>query len=337
MEDLPSDTVGNVVGYDTTTKKLSYFPTPTGGGGDENLDAPITVTNQDEGFAHILDVTYGTGDTYTEVLEAILSPYNRTTISLDRIDYFKETSSGVWGPKLNWTSSSATVEVGQAFKINSIQYSIDDTDQTTDTSVDFRKNSADIQTGFTDSDSSLQALSSEEEYLNESVVSTSGDSYIFDVVAVDDGGTSLGDETITSNTQTIKSYHRLRIGGYSDKDNGGYDTLENAANAKALFDNMTTAKDILQGRSNATAVANAAMNDDTKYTWIMYPSLWGDLSNIYLLPGTPLGIGGSGAWLDKQTFTFANDYGHNVEYYAYRSSITGPYNDTTGQEIQLIF
>ena len=336
LDNIPTDTIvgGGNLGLDSNNKIVKN--TVNGVGGNETTDTEIEITNNDPAFDHMTSpITAGT--TFTDVFEAILSPYNRTTIALNKIGFQKESSAGVYATEAFLTGASTTVEVGQAFKITKIQYTVADDSQTTDTSVDFRESLSNIQTGFTDSTTSLQALTSDEVYANESVSSTSGDSYQFNVRAIDDGGSGLSDQQITSSYKTFYSYHRLKIGAYGNASNSGFDTLADAAQAKTLFDNMTTAKNSLQGRSNATAYANTAMNDGTKYTWIMYPSLWGSLSNVYLLPGTPLGIGGDGAWLDKQTFTFANDYGHNVEYYAYRSSITGAYNDSTNQQIQLIF
>lgn len=339
LDSVPTGIIigGGNLGLDVNNKIVRSTVTGSGGGGDENLDEAFDVSNQDPGFAHVLGDQYTTATSYTAVLKALLSPYNRTTIALDKIGFQKESSDGVYATEAFLTGASTTVEVGQAFKITKIQYTVADDSQTTDTSVDFREGLSNIQTGFTDSTTSLQALTSDEVYANESVSSTSGDSYQFNVRATDDGGSGLSDQQITSSYKTFYSYHRLKIGAYGNASNSGFDTLADAAQAKTLFDNMTIAKNSLQGRSNATAYANTAMNDETKYTWIMYPSLWGSLSNVYLLPGTPLGIGGDGAWVDKQTFTFANNYGHNVEYYAYRSSVTGAYNNSTNQQIQLIF
>lgn len=336
IDNISEEAQTHVIGIDTDGK-LTKFDTPSGGSGGATLDNAIMPTNQGEGFAHMLGVNVVDTNTITDVFELILRPYIRTTIALDKVGFQKETSAGVYAAEAFLTSASTSVEVGQGFKITKVEYEVADDSQTTDTSVDFRKGLSDIQTGFTDSNTSLQSLTSAEVYTNESVSSTSGDSYQFNVVAIDDGGSTLGDQQIVSNFKTIYSYHRLKIGAYANADNSGFDTLASAAQAKTLFDNMTTAKNSLQGRSNAEATANSAMNDETKYTWIMYPSLWGELNNVYLIPGTPLGIGGDGAWLDKQTFTFANHYGHDVEYYAYRSSITGAYNNSTNQKIQLIF
>ena len=333
---------GHVVTIDTTTGKLSYLDTPTGGGGTGNelTDSAINVTNTAAGFQHISS-PIGANTNYTEVLRTILNPYNLSTINLSSVKLFKADTGG------SYTSgspvSSSTVEVGQTWKIDEISYTIGTADQLQANSVKFRVKTpgagsyTELQTGLASSNQTsftidITGAPTYYEVVDDVVGNvSSGDRYQFDVSAIDeDGGSNVTIEDSSDVVITVKD--RVKFGAYAASTT---DVIADNTEATTLFTNLVTAVDALSNKSNDTATqvfnASASMANARNYTWIIYPQSWGALARIDLQPGTNV----LGAFTSS-THTVTNSYGSNVNYYFYRSRITGAFVQTQDQ-LQLIF
>lgn len=337
IENISETTQNHVIGIDDDGK-LTKFDTPDPGTGGATLDNDIVVSNQGEGFSHMLDTTVANSTTLTDVFELILSPYNLTTIRLNSIGLIRESEEGVYDPTVYTYTNSGTLEVGQKFKITQIRYSVADDEQTMDTDVDFLWGAVDVQSGFADDNTSTQNLNAAGILAATvditTVVSVNGDPQIFKITAVDSEGSS---NQLISDTITITVKNRVRVGGSATS------AITDNHEATSLYNNVSDASLVspythLTKRDDIEIAADSGMANGSNYTWIMYPNSWGDLDTVYLLPGTDLMIGGDGAWGDKQTFTITNDYGHTVSYNFYRSTIAGAYSNTpTQQKIKLIF
>jgi hypothetical protein len=321
----------HVIGIDSSGK-LTKFDTPTGsGGGDENLDEGFSVTNQDPGFSHVYGDPYTTSTSYTAVLKALLNPYNLTTIKLDAISIEREISASVYDSTIYTYNGNGVLEVGQKFRAKAIKYTVADPTQTNDTSVNFLLDTTTVESGFSDTVTTLQDLDATAIGLatvdHSPVVSENGDPFVFKITVADDGG---GASVLRSDTITMTVQNRVKVGGHPEEGPLG------ASESQDVYDNTTTAYDSLSAKSNITISANAAMENTSNYTWIMYPSSWGELQNVYLLPGTSLGVGGSGAFGSKQTVYIVNDFSRAVEYNFHRSTGKGAY-DSSQHQIQLKF
>lgn len=340
IENISEVTQDHVLGIDANGK-LTKFDTPAGGGGgsgDELTDSIIKVTNTAAGFQHISS-EIGANTNYTEVLRTILNPYNLSTINLSTVKLWKADTGG------SYTSGnpvgSSTVEVGQKWKIDEISYTIGTVDQLQANSVKFRvklpgdTSYTELQTSLASSNqTNLTIDAGTPDYYEVTDVAvgnvSSGDRYQFDVSAIDeDGGSNVIIEDSSDIVVTVKD--RVRFGAYAKS----LATIANNTEATTLFTDLVTAVDALSNKSNDTATqvfsASAGMASDSNYTWIIYPQSWGALARIDLQPGTNV----LGAFASS-THTVTNSYGQTVNYYFYRSRITGAFVQTQDQ-LQLIF
>lgn len=358
LESIETDTIvdGGNLGLDANGKIVKNTVSGGGGGGDENLDEAFDVSNQDPGFAHVLGEQYTTSTSYTAVLKALLSPYNKSTISLTGFTYnLKDTTAdgGAFSNTVYTASSSGfkDVEVGRGFRVVTASWNIGTSSQVTASSTVFRvkeDNSGsftNIATGLPNSTTSGQAVAYSPSTHTE-VSLTSGDKWTFGIKAVDSGSGSNQD--IEDTGAVIRVLNRVRVGAYANQAGGGMDTITSDAEATTVFNNMTactlnttvgTTLNELTPRTTVVAIASAATVNAGNYTWIAYPKLWGDPSAISLLPGVDI----AGAFETRVEYDVANIYGDTNTYYFYRSSITGAYdNEPTGagsppQKIQISF
>tara|TARA_R110002012_G_scaffold302720_1_gene504098 strand:- start:781 stop:1875 length:1095 start_codon:yes stop_codon:yes gene_type:complete len=343
LDDIETGTVvgDKYLGLDHTGKIVKSTVSGGSGSGNELTDSEILVTNTAAGFEHISSPI--SADTnYTEVLRTILNPYNLSSISLSSVKLWKANTSGVYSD-FTISGGSNTIEVGQKWKIDQISYTIGTASQLQASSVKFRvklpgdTSYTELQTGLASSNQSNLVIDvGTPDYYEITDVAvgnvSSGDRYQFDVSAIDeDGGSNVVIEDKSDQVITVKD--RVRFGAYAASTT---DVIADNAEATTLFTNLVTAVDALSSKSNDTATqvfnANASMANASNYTWIIYPQSWGALARIDLQPGTNV----LGAFTSS-THTVTNSYGQTVDYYFYRSRITGAYSTDPQDQLQLIF
>lgn len=348
---------GHVVTIDTTTGKLSYLNTPTGGGtANETTDNEIQITNDDPAFNHMGE-SIDSGTTFTDVFELILNPYNRSTISLTRVSFLFADTEGSYGSTPSHQSSSYNVEVGQKFKAVSFKYSLNPSNgsQTTDSSVAIAVSdsaSETLQTGYADTVSNTTLdINPTHEYqqLTSGIDLEDGNDFDFKVSVEDSGdGGNIAATTITSSPVSIKARPRVKIlgsatdGGAANGNEAGDTIALTAVEAKALFDSATGANNAVNGSSGSSYLSLKTKGDivcsaistmdvgSNNYTWVIYPSAWGNISQIFQAQYEILDD-----FESPVTSTFANQYGQDVSYNLYRSSWQNAFG--TGKTITVKF
>lgn len=104
-------------------------------------------------------------------------------------------------------------------------------------------------------------------------------------------------------------------------DTGAYTSSSTDADLQNVIDNYVTAAGYYRIRSNQasyTFSAKAAMNDNTKYTYIMYDSSLGALTNLKQGGSTGTDI----VFNDLGTFTVTNQFSESLSVRVYRSPFT---------------
>lgn len=323
LDSIESSTIvsGGNLGLDSNNKIVKAT---VSGGGNETTDNSITVTNTDAAFSHL--TTIGSGVTFTDVFELILAPYVRSTITLDNIQFAKETSTATMGSS-NWVSGNQDVEVGQAFQVTGVEYEVGTPAKTDDNSVIFKVNATTIQGGgtgsnLTDTNTSQQTTTTN--VTDDQVVnSTSGDSYRFRVFATDAGdGGSFSPVTITSNSIYVYVKNRFKVGGHATS------SVADAAAAKTLWEAIGTGVtgSGLKARGTISVTTDSNMDTEGKYTWIMYPSSWGSISGI--LQDNSYAV--LSDFESPQTLDIENEFGVSTEYKLHRSTYDDAFaNGTT--------
>jgi len=347
LEEIPDP--GHVVTIDTTTGKLSYLDTPTGGGGggDENLDSLITVTNQDGAFEHIYGEDYGTSDSYTTVLKDLLSPYNTATIKIDELWYQLGDANDNLNTSENTTSSSV-IEVGRAFKPTHVRYTVtENVDEQTGVAgtgtvslVLSGGSSGTIDSGLANDATTQQAVTSS--VYQTLAVPYYGTTYTFKTT-VDDYGPSLEvggtDDSVITSSDSINLYvrDRWKLGAsttdsITSGDASDFFNANTGDNATGLHSTVADELDTKSQSQSDAYYANAEMGNGSYYTWIAYPASWGNLAAIFLQGNYSLDLGVGGAdgvdFLAKiGPFDITNTYGDVISYNFYRSTDTGGFAD----------
>ncbi len=310
LDSVPTGTIigGGNLGLDLNNKIVRS--TVTGGGsGDETTDNAIEITNADPAFGHITS-PIGAGTTFTDVFELILNPYVQTSVSLDSVTLTKETSTSTYGNPTGVTSSQ-DLHVGQKFKLTQVRYSVTDASKTKDTGIDFKINESDIQTGLADSTTTAQDLTSAgivNSTVDDLSVGAYGDNYGLHVTAQDED-TSFPD--IDSNYIYIKVRNYFKVGGYATS------SVTSDAEAKTLWealgDGVTGSG--LTSKQTKTFTTDNAIDTQYNYTWIIYPSKWGDISSIKQDDSYGVLVDFSA----PVTFNIENEFGASEAYELYRS------------------
>ena len=266
-----------------------------------NIASAITISNNDAAFSHMTTpITAGTS--IEAVLRNMLEQYNRTNISMSSITRALQETGGGYG-SFSTRSSNETLEMGQGIRVSAFTISIGDNTQTTDNSVKFLRGSSVIEQGFSDANGT-KTLSSVEEQDTGNNTSVS-----YKATAIDDGGSGLGDQTITSGSITISFRPRLKVGGSTTS------SISSDANAQALFDSgLTTAFNALRSESDFNVTANAAMDTALNYTWIAYPASFGNLNKVDLA-----GVDVLSDFQSPVDYNLTNPYGVTTSYRFYRS------------------
>tara|TARA_R110002050_G_scaffold209677_3_gene345678 strand:+ start:352 stop:1386 length:1035 start_codon:yes stop_codon:yes gene_type:complete len=307
LDNVPTEPIvsGGNLGLDANGRIVKN--TVSASAGNETTDNDIQITNDDPAFDH-MGASINSGTTFTDVFELILNPYVQTSISLDSMTLTKETSTNTYGSAVS-IEGSQDLHIGQRFRVTQVRYSVANTDKTKDTGVDFKFNTTDIQTGFADSTTSVQDLSSALEIDDTSISSHfTGDSYRFHVTAEDEDS-SFPD--ISSNSFYIRIKHYFKLGGHATS------SVESHAEAKTLWealgDGVTGSG--LSTRTTTDFTTDSAIDTQDNYTWIIYPSAWGNISNIKQDDS----YGVLDDFLAPVAFNIENEFGVSVEYKLYRS------------------
>ena len=307
LDNIATDTIasGGNLGLDANGKIVKN--TVSGNTGNETTDNAIQVTNDDPAFDH-MGSSIDSGTTFTDVFELILNPYVQTSISLDSMTLTKETETSTYGNPTG-INTSQDLHIGQKFKVTQVRYSVTDTGKTKDTGVDFKFNTTDIQTGFADSTTSAQDLSSALEIDDTSISSHfTGDSYRFHVTAEDEDS-SFPD--ISSNSIYIRIKHYFKLGGRATS------SVESHAEAKTLWEalGVGVTGSGLSTRTTTDFTTDSAIDTQGNYTWIIYPSAWGNISNIKQDDSYAV----LSDFVSPVAFNIENEFGVSVEYKLYRS------------------
>ena len=302
---------------------LAGPPGPTGpqgpagpAGSSQPLQAAITISNDDDAFAH-MSSPIASGTTIEAVLREMLEKYNRTTITLNSLSVQKQNTDGSYAAAAN-VSSSENIEVGRGIKILSFNISIGDNTQVTDESVKFLRGATEIETGFRDTDGDKTLSSSEDQD------PTSETTLSYKATAVDDGGSGLPDQTISSSSITFSYRFLIRVGASTTS------SISNDTEAAALWTGMTTAYSQLRGESDFNVTANASMDASNNFTWIAYPASFGNLNKIDLA-----GVDVLSDFQSPVDYNITNDYGTQISYRFYRSTYSDAFKE--GQILTIDF
>lgn len=125
--------------------------------------------------------------------------------------------------------------------------------------------------------------------------------------------------TTVSGSKTISFSLRNQFGGYG----GAIPT--NNSQAQALFNFITGSQtNVFDSNKafNVTCDGNYT-NDPANYTYIVYPSTYGTLSNIIQNGATPV----LGAFTSLGQFNINNGYGYSYSVYIYKSNALGAFAD----------
>jgi hypothetical protein len=120
-----------------------------------------------------------------------------------------------------------------------------------------------------------------------------------------------------SGTKTISFSLRNQFGGY------GGTIPNNSSTAQALFNFITGSQTNVFDSNKAFNVAcdGTYTNSPSNFTYIIYPSSYGTLSNIIQDGATPVLT----AFANLGAFTINNGYGHSYSIYIYKSNALGAF------------
>lgn len=284
---------------DGTTESVTV-DTGSGGGGDSNLVLDL-VSNQTVGGVTSGD-TFLSGESIESVLRDILITYIEPVLSSFLI-------------KLNGsTVSTAARDVGNSFTINTGSFSaaVDDPDGNYPVSASFTASGADI---------GLQEI-----YLSDSLSSTNnlGLGSTLTINKATDTGTvtfriNTESET-TADTQTITTSVPFYWRNYLAASATDIDSNTDATN---VVDSETVDSTLDTNRS-WTATCDSTNDDITKYTYIIYPASYGDLTAVTQNGSLPVLTAFTKLELDR---TVQNAYGSQRTFRIYKSNQPGAFDD----------
>lgn len=308
---------GQVLSYDADTNTYSFVDVGSLSGTDHVITNSITVTNLDGGFSHILGSTYTSGTQIEDILKEILEPYNPTAIYLNYLMVSLDLTDGTQGPPQQ-TSSSLLVEVGRRLEVTGFKSTVAEPEQTTDNSVTLFANNSIVEGGFAD-DTTEKTLASADvhEYNTPATVT-------YYVSALDSGGDGGSSQVITSNSIQLEWKYRVKLGASSVA------SISSSAEAESLFDSINLPVNQLRSELDITTTANAAMDTAGNYTWIMYPSAFGPLTDVL--------VGATSVLSDFEspvTYNITNQYGATNAYLFYRSTYDDAFAE--GQQVKVDF
>ncbi len=311
LEDVIGDpTSGQVLIYNEGENNFQFGDQQGGsgvGGSDEELtDYAITVTNTDGAFSTIKDFTYEKFTSMTNILNDILNPYTKASVSLTNL------SGTLGGNSYSKGSGSHDIEVGRNLILNSVSYSVSDPDKIKDDTLRLTKD-AGQQQNLSETDTTNVSL--------DPIISAQHNTPhtdLYQITCVDNGNPNGQEYTTTSNAIIFRWKYRVALKASSTipSNNSEASTLWATPSSDTLLlnDPGGNSFDLDCDEDNAT---------DGLFTMIMYPSSYGTLKGVLQNNSTDT----TADFVLVGQFTVTTSFGVNVDYYIYRTNDSGAYND----------
>ena len=277
-----------------------------GGDGDTTLEYAITVTNDDEAFDTIISTVYEAGTSLTDVLKAILDPYQKTSVSLSSM------SGTLNGSDLNIGVGTKVVEVGSQVNLSRVSYGVPEPDKIKDTSLKLLQNGSSHMT-LNETGTSDVTLTP---HINSMFTTPHTDTYV--VTAIDNGNPNGAEYTTTSSSIKVEWRYFVVLAA---------DTSIPTTNeeATAIFGGSSTDGSLINdpGSSSFDLVCGEENAADGYYTFLMWPSTFGTLKSVLQNSSTDT----TADFTLVGEFTVTNSYDLGIAYYIYRTNDTGAFND----------
>lgn len=281
------------------------------------IESAITISNLDAAFSH-MTTPISAGTSIESILRDMLEKYNTSTINFTAIHYALETTTpGVYG-SYSYSTNGVTVDVGRGIKVDGFQYSVSNPSQTTDNSVTFYDANTPVQTGYSDT-GTTGTLSS---VITDTANSPAGESFKLSVV---DSGSGQN-VTVYSSSKVNYWRYRLRAGASTT------DTISSSTDAGNLWSGMSLAYNQLGLKTTFSFSATTQMDTSGYYTWIAYPSSFGNLSSV-LLDGNTNVLSDFESPVD---YNITNDYGVTTSYRFYRSTYDNAFSSSSPTQVLTI-
>lgn len=310
LEDVVGDpSSGQVLIYNEGENNFQ-FADQTGGGGegggdsDELTDYAITVTNTDGAFSTIKGYTYEAFTNMTDVLNDILNPYTKTSVSIYSIvGTINETPLS--------TNSSEDFEVGSAITLSYISYVVGDANKVKDGSLSLLRDGA-VHQGLPEISTFDVPI---DPIINSQYNSLAQDTY--KITFVDNGNPNGQEYNGTSNSISLNWKYRVGVSAHPTipTDNSSATTIYNYLQDSSLENDPG-----LNALSFTCTEENAS---GSNYTFLIWPSGYGVLNSV--LQNNSTDVTADFQLVGEYTVTNVNDV--NVSYYIYRTNDKGAFND----------
>lgn len=319
LEDVVGDpSSGQVLVYNEGENNFQFSDQTGGDGGggdgdDEELtDYAITVTNTDGAFSTIKGYTYEALTNMTDVLNDILNPYTRTSVSLESLRGAENGASLV-------ASSSRNFEVGTSVTLDKIYYIVGDVNKVKDGSLSLLRDGASHQ--------SLPEVATFDVPIDP-VINSQYNSLALDTYKITfvDNGNPNGQEYDGASNLILLSW-RYRVGV------SAHPTIPtDNASATTVYNNLQDSSLENDPGSNPLSFTCTEENaSDSNYTFLIWPSGYGVLDSA--LQNNSTDVTADFVLVGEYTVTNVNDV--NISYYIYRTNDTGAFNDDVVLTVKL--
>ena len=311
-------TSGQVLVYNESQNNFQFADQQgggTGGGADELTDYAITVTNTDPAFDTINGFTYETFSSMTNILNDILNPYVKSTITLDAL------GGTLNGSSFSQDAPGRDLDLGESVVFNTVSYTVSDPDKVKDGTIGLKRDIIPHQIGLPETGTSSVAINP--------VISTmynAPQTDVYKILFVDDGNPNGLEFNLTSETITLNWKHRVTLTFSS--------TIPSTnSEATTLFGQPFSDSQLLNdpGSDSFTLTAASGNAQDGNHTFLMYPSTYGTLNSVRQNDATDT----TADFVLVGEFTVTNSYGVSIPYYIYRTIDTGAYNSGVDLRITL--
>lgn len=310
-------TSGQVLVYNESQNNFQFADQQgggTGGGADELTDYAITVTNTDPAFDTINGFTYETFSSMTNILNDILNPYVKTSITLNSL------SGTLNGSSFSQDAPGRDLEVGESVVFNTVSYTVADASKVKDDTIRLKRDNLSHQ-DLPETGTSSVAISP---IINTTFSSPETD--VYKISFVDNGNPNGLEFNLTSETITLNWKHRVTLTFSS--------TIPSTnSEATTLFGQPSSDSQLLNdpGSNSFTLTAASGNAQDGNHTFLMYPSTYGTLNSVRQNDATDT----TADFVLVGEFTITNSYGVSIPYYIYRTIDTGAYNSGVDLRITL--
>lgn len=314
---IGNPTSGQVLVYNESQNNFQFADQQgggSGGGADELTDYAITVTNTDPAFDTINGFTYETFSSMTNILNDILNPYVKSTITLDAL------GGTLNGSSFSQDAPGRDLEVGESIVFNTVSYTVSDPDKVKDGTISLKRDSLSHQT--------LPETGTSSVAINPVINTTfnTPETDVYKISFVDDGNPNGLEFNLTSETITLTWNYRVALSSSTT-------IPSNNSEANTLYGQPYSDSQLLNdpGSDPFTLTAASGNAQDGKYTFLMYPSTYGTLNSVRQNDATDT----TADFVLVGEFTVTNSYGVNIPYYIYRTIDTGAYNSGVDLKITL--